>query len=141
MKTNLNTFILVREGYYKHITLGIILYRNQLYAHTFEPPYYPPEHNLHNTFNTAIPEGTYRLKFHNSPKFGSRKLYLSDVPRRSGIMLHPGNTLADTKGCILPGLEIKDGKLLHSQMALDQIEQLAAQIIREYKEVFLFVTR
>jgi hypothetical protein len=29
---------------------------------------------------------------------------IADVPGRSGILIHPGNRLDETKGCILPGM-------------------------------------
>lgn len=92
MQTNLNTLILIREEFYTDRTIGSILYRNQLYVRTLEPPYYPPENTLHNTANTAIPFAVYRLKFHDNPRHGLQKLYLCDVPHRSGILIHAGNT-------------------------------------------------
>ena len=33
---------------------------------------------------------------------------LSAVPARAGILIHPGNSVYDTKGCILPGLDVDD---------------------------------
>ena len=87
MQNNLNTLILVREEFYTDRTIGSILYRNRLYVRTLEPPYYPPENTLHNTANTAVPFAAYRLKFHDSPRHGLQKLYLCDVPHRSGILL------------------------------------------------------
>ena len=56
--------------------------------------YYPSENTLHNTVNTAVPFAAYRLKFHDSPRHGLQKLYLCDVPHRSGILIHAGNTPA-----------------------------------------------
>ena len=37
-----------------------------------------------------------------------------DVPGYSGIRIHPGNTAADTDGCILPGQNLQPGKVLNS---------------------------
>ena len=51
-----------------------------------------------------IPEGTYELVRRMSPSFGRKMWYLKDVPGRSGIMIHSGNTLKDTNGCILVGV-------------------------------------
>lgn len=51
---------------------------------------------------SCIPEGTYNIVPHKSPKFG-HCLLVKDVPDRSNILIHAGNTTKDTKGCLLPG--------------------------------------
>lgn len=53
----------------------------------------------------AIPAGCYRVTLVTSPKFKRTVPLLHDVPGRTAIEIHPGNTHADTKGCILPGME------------------------------------
>ena len=72
---------------------------------------------------TAIPKGTYKILLTESEKFKNRawaKPYgglvpiLVDVPGYSGIRIHPGNTAADTDGCILPGQNLQPGKVLNS---------------------------
>ena len=52
--------------------------------------------------NFAFPVGRYSVSGKRSEKFGANKIYL-DVPGRSGIMFHGGNTKDDTKGCVLVG--------------------------------------
>lgn len=51
---------------------------------------------------SCIPAGVYKAVRHTSPKFGETYL-LVDVPKRSEILFHAGNSIADTKGCILLG--------------------------------------
>ena len=138
---NLNTLILVREEFYTDRTIGSILYRTRLYVRTLAPPYYPSENTLHNTVNTAVPFAAYRLKFHDSPRHGLQKLYLCDVPHRSGILIHAGNTPADTLGCILTGIDFRNGRLTESRSALRQIEALARGIQITHREIFLYITR
>lgn len=67
----------------------------------------PPDNN--NQVNVScIPVGQYYIDPVNSPKFGKTYKILN-VPNRSNILFHAGNTMTDTQGCILLGETI--GKL------------------------------
>lgn len=75
---------------------------------------------------TAIPCGTYSVSLSSySPKFGARPFYrdtcggklprLVGVPHFEGILIHCGNSAADTAGCILVGRNTAPGRLTRSQ--------------------------
>lgn len=51
---------------------------------------------------SCIPPGCYQIRVVDSPKFG-RVYEVQEVPDRSHILMHSGNTAADTEGCILVG--------------------------------------
>lgn len=51
-----------------------------------------------------FPNGTYNLYGKKSPKFNANKVYI-EVPGRSNIMFHGGNTINDTTGCVLVAAE------------------------------------
>jgi len=70
---------------------------------TLEPPIVNSKASSFVGLKGPIPTGTYRIVFRQSPKFGRLMPYVEDVPNFTGIMIHPGNTARDTRGCILVG--------------------------------------
>lgn len=72
---------------------------------------------------TAIPAGTYAITLTLSARFGRVMPLLNDVDGFAGIRMHPGNTDADTEGCILLGLQIADDQesILQSRIAFEHL--------------------
>ena len=70
---------------------------------------------------TAIPEGSYYLDMGFSTRFKRLMPYLNDVPHFTGIMIHPGSSVINTKGCILVGFNTMRGFLTQSKVAFEKI--------------------
>lgn len=63
---------------------------------------------------TAISAGRYEVTVNRSPRFCRDLPRLLDVPGFTGILIHRGNTAADTSGCILVGENREAGRLVNS---------------------------
>lgn len=68
--------------------------------------------------DTAIPAGTYDIRFERSARFGPQTLTVVGVPGFIGIRIHGGNTSKDTEGCLLPGTRNAPNAVKDSQKAL-----------------------
>ncbi|RMD50566.1 hypothetical protein D6827_03825 [Candidatus Parcubacteria bacterium] len=87
-------------------------------------------------FESCIPAGDYLLKRHYSEKFGFTYL-LTGVPGRELIVLHPGNSVSDTRGCIMPGLKKQQDQVLESRKALANVLKYIRKIEKVYEEVWI----
>lgn len=78
-------------------TLGVLKIQSKMFCVTLERP------DLNNQKNiSCIPEGVYLCQQINSPRFGKTYEVLN-VPDRTHILFHIGNTIQNTTGCILLG--------------------------------------
>lgn len=67
---------------------------------------------------SCIPAGTYPCRKYSSEKYDD-VWEITGVPQRSKILFHAGNTINDTKGCVLVGRGYAfDGTIFSSQDAL-----------------------
>lgn len=86
---------LVRVGQSESGTYGILRYEGIPFAVTLEQPWRYNEPNV-----SCIPTGRYTCRRLRSPKFGDT-FQVTNVPNRTDILFHKGNTVEDTHGCIL----------------------------------------
>ena len=82
---------------------------------------------------TAIPYGTYEVKWTYSPRFKRYMPLIDSVPGFSGIRIHAGNTEADTEGCILVGYNKQVGKVLNSKDTVSKLYPIIQKACKEGK--------
>lgn len=87
------------RDYYADHTRGWLVVGTQIFR-TLEPPWENNQRNI-----SCIPEGTYQTVY--LPKSASGKYrkvwHLRNVKDRSAILIHNGNLVDHTRGCILVG--------------------------------------
>lgn len=91
---------------------------------------------------TAIPRGIYRLTRSFSQRFQKVLPELIDVPQFTGVRIHPGNTDADTEGCILLGeyTEGVDDWISNSRKAFNVFDMKLENMLREHNHITLEVS-
>jgi hypothetical protein len=92
-------------------TFGTLQIDGMDFCYTLELPDRDNASNI-----SCIPAGEYNIRPYSSERFG-RTYIVKEVSGRSGILFHAGNTIADTKGCILLGETL--GKLKGDRAVLN----------------------
>ena len=82
-------------------SLGVLCWTGIPLCFTLERPWKDNQREV-----SCIPPGLYRCQRVVSEKFGET-LLVTNVPNRDGIVFHCGNTVENTKGCILVGCEFE----------------------------------
>jgi len=87
---------------YKDRVEGLLVLETGDVFHTLERPWINNKNNL-----SCIPSGSYKTIF--LPKSASGKYrkiwHLQAVKNRSGILIHSGNLVSHTRGCLLLGMK------------------------------------
>jgi Family of unknown function (DUF5675) len=85
-------------------TLGALIVDGRMIGFALELPWRANRRNV-----SCIPPGLYKVRrredWRRSRDHGPT-FEVCNVPGRSGILFHPGNTVDDVEGCIAPGLSI-----------------------------------
>jgi hypothetical protein len=114
---------IIRDRRSEWATLGRMSIDGEIVCHTLERPWLDNKRRV-----SCIPAGSYHGAIQHSPRFQRDLPELLDVPGRSQILIHAGNTADDTEGCILVGMERHDheDRIMQSRPALALVlERLA----------------
>lgn len=85
---------------------------------------------------TAIPSGEYKITMEYSPKFKRILPRLHNVPHFLGILIHSGNTEADSAGCIIVGKNKVKGKVLDSRVTSDALNE----ILKKEQNITIYIS-
>ena len=102
---------IIRHYFCDKYVIGRLFLGDVYVCDTLEPALTAP--------HPCIPTGSYPVVIRQSPKFQRLMPLVTNVPNRSGILFHSGNTFRDTLGCILVGYNDAVGTLLNSRRAFD----------------------
>lgn len=109
--------LLIRDTFTKESTIGKLFINGESFCDTLENPYINNERNI-----SCIPEGSYKVRLRLPRESATRDylhLLVQDVPNRSYILFHIGNTAKDTSGCILVGNGRQQDVVENSRLAMD----------------------
>lgn len=113
---------LIRVGRTEFATFGILKTDGAPFAVTLELPW---RNNLPGL--SCIPAGAYVCRRIQSPKFGNT-FEITNVPMRTHILFHKGNTTHDTEGCVLVGEAFEDGGIAYSGKGYAELMALLADV-------------
>ena len=126
---------MIRDEISKECIRGILYAEGEIF-HILERPW------LNNQSNkSCITAGTYNVDFLQRSRSGKYRdvFWLRDVPGRSGILIHNGNTVNHTKGCLIIGR--RRGRLGHQRAVLNSktaLHELAELMERESFTINIF---
>lgn len=121
--------LIERHFFCSEYVIGRCYIDDAYFCDTLEPPATGVKHS-------CIPPGDYLVNLVWSPKFDSYKPRLEGVPHRSGILIHQGNSVKDTLGCILVGDNSFKGHLSWSRLVYcDLLEYMTNAVLHGDKIV------
>ncbi len=98
-------------------TYGVLLNHDIPLCLTLELPWRENAKNV-----SCILPGEYQCVPHSGPRFRGVWRLLS-VPGREGVLIHPGNTIADIQGCIAVGQSFYGGGVSNSRLTMDMLKK------------------
>ena len=101
------------------VTIGSMTVDGTFECWTLEDTVRPDGMKIHG--ETAIAAGNYSVDITMSPRFGRLLPLVLDVKNFAGVRIHPGNTAADTEGCILVGQDRMNKSIGRSRRAFDAL--------------------
>jgi hypothetical protein len=128
--------LLVKREFFAEVyTIGKLYVDGVYFCDTLENPVRPDGVKIPN--ETAIPYGTYKVIVNFSPKFKRLLPRLLNVPMFDGILIHRGNSVKDTSGCILVGENKVKGMVLNST----PYEEKLVELLKDKKDIEITIEK
>lgn len=124
-----------REFFAETYTIGKLYVDGVYFCDTLENPVRPEGVKIPN--ETAIPYGTYEVVVNFSPKFKRVLPRLLNVPMFDGILIHRGNSVKDTSGCILVG----ENKVKRMVLNSTPYEEKLVELLKDKKDIEITIEK
>lgn len=134
--------LVIRSEFYGESTIGKLFVNSNYFCDTLEDTDRKLEIYPNNKIKgmTAIARGIYEIEMMYSNHFKKNMPFLKNVKNYLGVMIHPGNTNADTLGCILVGKKVNSNFITDSkntflrlmsiiEIAIENNEKITIEII------------
>lgn len=136
--------LIVRRKYTLQATTGSLYVDGRFVCYTLEDVAHP---KIKIPGETCIGEGRYRLslrtygshhwKYSQKFWFHVGMLQIQDVPKFKDVLIHIGNTIGDTKGCLLVGSSLDGNILKESTKAYERLYLEVADALTSLREVYI----
>ena len=93
--------------------------------------------------NYAILAGRYKVELRVSPHFPGFPdgiPHLLDVPNREYILIHPGNSHIDTRGCLITGVYMKEDWVGQSQSSFAVLLDILYRADARSEDIWITIT-
>ena len=111
--------LIIRDTFSEKSTLGQLFINGELFCDTLELPYINNERSI-----SCVPAGRYKVRLRLPRESATRDylhLLIQDVKDRDFILVHRGNTISDSRGCVLVGQSREQDRVNNSRLAMDLI--------------------
>jgi hypothetical protein len=109
--------LIIRNTFSEVSTIGNLYLDGEWLCDTLENPWLNNQRNI-----SCIPEGEYKVRLRTARESATKDylhLLVQDVPDRSLVLFHTGNTAKDTRGCILVGIGSEQDFVKNSRLAME----------------------
>ena len=109
--------LIIRDTFTEESTIGDIFLNGERMCDTLELPWKDNQRSI-----SSIPAGEYKVNLRPARQSATRDylhLLVQEVPNRSYILFHIGNTAKDTQGCILVGIKRQQDFVSNSILAMN----------------------
>ena len=109
--------LIIRDTFTEKSTIGKLYLNGEELCDTLENPWIDNKKSI-----SCIPDGEYIVRLRLARESATRDylhLLVKEVPNRSHILFHIGNSPKDTSGCILVGLKRQQDFVSNSRLAMN----------------------